>query len=97
MTVKHDAEKNSITAICSREGETVSLNTPIDLSQNSKINEWLRRMEREMQTTLAKMLSDSILNFSKYDAEQIKIEEYMCWIDEYPVIYIILFLFILLF
>ena len=90
MTVKHDTEKNLITAICSREGETVTLNTPIDLSQNPKINEWLRRMEREMQATLAKMLSDSVFTFSKYDAGIIKMEEYMGWIDEYPVIYFLL-------
>lgn len=85
MTVQYDLERKLITAICSREGEVVTLNTPIDLGQNLKINEWLRGMEREMQTTLAKMLSTSLLAFSKFDVDYIQIEEYMNWIDSFPV------------
>lgn len=63
------------------------LKTPIDLSQNPKINEWLRRLEQEMQATLSKMLCDSLVTFAKFDSETIQLNDYMEWIDAYPVIY----------
>jgi len=85
VAVEHDTEKNLIKAISSREGETVKLTTPIDLIKNSKINDWLRLMEREMQATLAEMLSISLNKFFVYDVQKIKMEEYINWIEEYPV------------
>jgi dynein heavy chain 1, cytosolic len=85
MTIEHDEEKNLITAISSREGETVKLQTPIDLNQSPKINDWLRKLEQEMQTTLATLLSQSLAIFSKFDVDKIQPREYMAWIDAYPV------------
>ncbi|CAK5084784.1 unnamed protein product [Meloidogyne enterolobii] len=84
VAVEHDTEKNLIKAISSREGETVLLTTPIDLIKNFKINDWLRLMEREMQATLAEMLSISLNKFFLYDVQKIKMEEYINWIEEYP-------------
>ena len=85
MSIENDAEKHLITAICSREGETVALKTPIDLSQNPKINDWLHKLEQEMQATLAKQLADSLEHFMKFNLDSIKMDEYMQWIDTYPV------------
>jgi hypothetical protein len=85
MCIEYNLEKQLITAMCSREGEKVVLQTPIDLSQNPKINEWLRKLELEMQTTLSKLLSEAHGIFSKFNAETIQPREYTSWIDAYPV------------
>ncbi|KAL3100114.1 hypothetical protein niasHS_000725 [Heterodera schachtii] len=83
MAVEFNEQSRTISAIISREGESVKLKCPVDLEQLPKI-EWLRELEREMQSTLATLLGESLLSFSKLDIENIQHEDLMVWMDLYP-------------
>lgn len=85
MAIEVEEEKRLITAIVSREGETVQLETPVDLNAIPKINDWLRKLEEEMQKTLAKMLHRAIDHFNKFDITTLKMDDFMQWMDLYPV------------
>lgn len=86
MAIEYDENMHTLQAITSREGESVTLKNPIDLSQSPKINEWLRKLEQEMQSTLAQLLAESLAKLEKLKIDQLQMEEYMNWIDAYPVI-----------
>ncbi|KAL3100107.1 hypothetical protein niasHS_000718 [Heterodera schachtii] len=84
MDVEFNKQSRTISAIISREGESVTLKCPVGLKQRPKIDEWLRELEREMQSTLATLLGESLLSFSKLDIENIQHEDLMVWMDLYP-------------
>ncbi|KAL3112905.1 hypothetical protein niasHT_015611 [Heterodera trifolii] len=84
MAVEFNEQSRTISAIVSREGESVTLKCPVDLKQLPKIDEWLRGLEREMQSTLATLLGESLSSFSKLIIENIQHEELMEWMDLYP-------------
>jgi dynein heavy chain 1 len=86
MAMEVDEEQKLITAIVSREGESVLLQEPVDLKVVPKINDWLRKLEESMQRTLAIMLHKAIDHFSKFDVLSMKMDDYMKWLDAYPVI-----------
>ena len=83
MAIEFDEQTRVISAMISREGEIVRLETPVDITQTPKVNDWLRRLEQEMHTTLSKLLFDSLS--SHLDFSAIKYEQYMLWLDKYPV------------
>jgi dynein heavy chain 1 len=85
MAIEVEDEKRLITALVSREGETVRLDQPVDLNAIPKINDWLRKLEEEMQKTLAKMLSRALEHLNKFDISALKMDDYMKWLDSYPV------------
>lgn len=70
-------EQRVITGIISREGEHVTLESSIDLNATPKINDWLRKLEEEMQKTLAKLLQRALDDFKGMD-------DFMTWLDSYP-------------
>lgn len=85
MAIDVEEERRLIKAIVSREGESVELEEPVDLNATPKINDWLRKLEEEMQRTLAKMLHRATDHFNKFDVISLKVEDFMNWIDSYPV------------
>ncbi|VDN49461.1 unnamed protein product, partial [Gongylonema pulchrum] len=52
--------------------------------ENPRINDWLRLVESEMQSTLAHLLNQSLSAFAKFDMNSIEPQEYMAWLDRYP-------------
>lgn len=63
----------------------IVFNQPVSIKENPRINDWLRRVESEMRNTLAKMLAQSVQDFTKFKSGQIDPAEYMQWLDRYPV------------
>uniref|UniRef100_A0A915D7E3 AAA+ ATPase domain-containing protein n=1 Tax=Ditylenchus dipsaci TaxID=166011 RepID=A0A915D7E3_9BILA len=84
MAMDFDEDTKIISAIVSREGEKVTLLNPIDINETPKINDWLRKLEQEMQGTLAKLLAMSFNEFSKFDLNTLQAADYMQWLDKYP-------------
>uniref|UniRef100_A0A183BLW5 Dynein heavy chain, cytoplasmic n=2 Tax=Globodera pallida TaxID=36090 RepID=A0A183BLW5_GLOPA len=84
MAVEYNEQNRTICAIVSREGESVKLTQPVDLNQLPKIDDWLRGLEREMQSTLANLLADSFTTFCKLDINKVQHDELMEWMDSYP-------------
>ncbi|VDN24437.1 unnamed protein product [Gongylonema pulchrum] len=77
-------ENTLVTAINSREGERVELVKPVSIKENPRINDWLRLVESEMQSTLAHLLNQSLSAFAKFDMNSVEPQEYMAWLDRYP-------------
>lgn len=75
----------SLTAMISREGEKVTLNNAISLS-NSKVNEWLAQLEQEMRSTLSSLLYEALLVLRPLciQAEILPAEEFLLWLDNTP-------------
>lgn len=69
--------KQSVVAMCSKEGERVALTTSISLAQG--IKEWLGQLERGMVVTLA-----TLLQKASASASEIKDSELLGWMSEYP-------------
>lgn len=42
-------------------------------------------VECEMRNTLAHLLDQSLLIFSKFDMNSVESQEYMAWLDQFPV------------
>ncbi|VDN07087.1 unnamed protein product [Thelazia callipaeda] len=82
-----DEDSTLIIAMNSREGERVKLVTPVNIKENARINDWLRIVEGEMQNTLAYLLNQSLIMFSKLDINSIEAQEYMNWLDQFPVFF----------
>lgn len=93
MGMDYNEETKIISAIISREGEKVDLTIPFDLNEYPKVNDWLRKLEQEMQNTMAKLLANSLSVYAKFDFKNIS--EYMEWLDHYPVIFCKFLLFFL--
>ncbi|KAL3081980.1 hypothetical protein niasHT_032662 [Heterodera trifolii] len=84
MAVEFNEQSRTISAMISREGESVTLKCPVDLEQLPNNDQWLPELEREMQSTLATLLGESLSSFSKLVIENIKHEDLMAWMDLYP-------------
>uniref|UniRef100_A0AC35TT30 DHC_N1 domain-containing protein n=1 Tax=Rhabditophanes sp. KR3021 TaxID=114890 RepID=A0AC35TT30_9BILA len=84
MSMEYNEETKLITAISSREGETVQLLAPVDLNVHKRINEWLSALEREIQSTLSKLFGKAVSDFSKIDINSPNSLPYMNWLDSYP-------------
>ncbi|KAL3074123.1 hypothetical protein niasHT_033331 [Heterodera trifolii] len=79
MAVEFNEQSRTISAMISREGESVTLKWPVDLNDH-----WLPELEREMQSTLATLLGESLSSFSKLVIENIQYKGLMAWMDLYP-------------
>ncbi|KAL3113939.1 hypothetical protein niasHT_017889 [Heterodera trifolii] len=84
MAVEFNEQSRTISAIISREDESVTLKCPVDLEQLPNNDQWLPKLEREMQSTLATLLGESLSSFSEFVIENIQHEDLMAWMDLYP-------------
>lgn len=85
MGIDYNTDTQLISSIVSREGETVTLSNPVNVKETPKVNDWLRKLEQEMHTTLANLLRHALAQFSKFDLHSMKQLDYMNWLDAYPV------------
>lgn len=87
MAIEYDEQNKLITSITSREGETVNLKTSINLKDILRVNDWLRKLEQEMQKTLATYLAESLTSFLQFDIDSLTKNIFMKWLDKFPVNY----------
>ncbi len=77
-------ENNTVVAgIESKEVEQVFFKTPISVTENPRINEWLTKVENEMKVTLALLLSESIQDSAQFQYEINNIDLFTNWLDKY--------------
>jgi dynein heavy chain 1, cytosolic len=86
---------NIIIGLQSRDNETVIFKKDITVTENSKINEWLTNVEKEMKQTLAKLLAESINEFNEKNFQNEvknieKADEFNQWLDKYQAQLIVL-------
>jgi dynein heavy chain 1 len=85
-TISLDDDLTRIEGMISREGETVPFRTPILLKDYPKINDWLAKIESEMQISLALLLSDAVSELHKFYSNGASLEPatLLSWIEKYP-------------
>lgn len=85
-TLSFDEDITRIEKMCSREGEEVSFSTPIILKDYPKINDWLTKLESQMQTSLAELLTIAVDQLSGFYGEGEALDQTMLleWIDSFP-------------
>lgn len=72
-----------IIGACSKEGEKLQFSTPVSVKENPKINIWLRMTEKEIQTTLAGLLTKSVVDIASFKSGKFNTQEYIRWLDSY--------------
>ena len=85
-SLETNSDNTIITAITSRDGETVPLSNPIVLADFRKVNDWLASLENEMKTTLAQTLLPTMTGLQAlYTTDkQIDSKAILSWIKQYP-------------
>lgn len=85
-TIELDEAAGTLTAMVSREGESVPFRTPILLKEYSKINDWLAKVESEMRISLAELLSEAAAELDTFytSPESLTLESFLSWIAKYP-------------
>ncbi|KAI7942887.1 hypothetical protein MJO29_012731 [Puccinia striiformis f. sp. tritici] len=85
-TLGFDSGVTQIESMCSREGEEVPFSTPIILKDYPKINDWLTRLESQMQISLAELLCKAVEELSAFytESEILDKERFLAWIESYP-------------
>jgi len=56
----------------------------VNLNDAPKVNDWLRKLEKEMQATLFSLLDASLSDFAKFNIDTLGCPGFMEWIDGYP-------------
>ncbi|PVU91581.1 hypothetical protein BB561_004323 [Smittium simulii] len=81
-----DSSLSTITGMVSQQGEAVSFVRQITISEGSKINEWLTSVEKEMQNTLADLMSDAVAQSDFILPSNLSIDDNGLdkWIDKFP-------------
>ncbi|EGG11538.1 uncharacterized protein MELLADRAFT_46877 [Melampsora larici-populina 98AG31] len=85
-TLTFDEEITRIEKMCSREGEEVPFSTPIILKDFPKINDWLTKLESQMQISLAELLSmamDQLATFYS-EGDELNQDQFLEWIESFP-------------
>ncbi|KAK4989517.1 dynein heavy chain [Elasticomyces elasticus] len=78
-------EDSNILGIVSKEGEQVTLRTPINIAKTPRVNEWLAALENCMKQTLAGLLSEAVDEFrGLVGADSIDLETLSSYISAYP-------------
>lgn len=57
--------------------------TPVSISDNPKINQWLSLVEKEMRLNLAMLLAQAVDGIAKFSKGSIDTEQYLQWVDSY--------------
>ncbi|KAJ9480171.1 Dynein heavy chain, cytoplasmic [Pseudozyma hubeiensis] len=85
-SIEFDEEAGKLTAMVSREGETVPFRTPILLKEYAKINDWLAKVESEMRISLAELLSQAAAELESFytSTDSLTLDAFLAWIAKYP-------------
>ncbi|ORZ40908.1 dynein heavy chain [Catenaria anguillulae PL171] len=76
-------EGGEITAIKSKEGETVPLRNPV-VVKDRRINEWLSTLEQEMKVSLALILEECHAEYAQLFASTSSLESLLAWMVKFP-------------
>ncbi|XP_052769398.1 cytoplasmic dynein 1 heavy chain 1-like isoform X2 [Mya arenaria] len=82
-TITLNDDNSQVLGLLSKEGEEVVFATPVSITKNPKINEWLTCVEKEMRVTLAKLLADSVKDVTAFKSGKIDSQQYLNWVDKY--------------
>ena len=63
---------------------------PVSITENPKINQWLTLVEKEMRLTLATLLAKAVEDMSRFSGEEMKVSDYIEWVDSYQAQLIVL-------
>jgi dynein heavy chain 1, cytosolic len=78
-------EESVITGFTSKEGEEVTLKSPISVVKIPKINDWLAALESNMRSTLAELLSEAVQQYQEiFEAETFDPEAFSRYINAFP-------------
>jgi dynein heavy chain 1 len=85
-TIQLDEDLTQIQGMSSREGEEVVFSSPILLKEFPKINDWLAKIESEMQLSLAHLLTASVDELQTFYgiSGKLSIVELQAWTEKYP-------------
>ena len=85
-TLQLDEDESTLLGFASREGEEVAFRQPILLKDFPKINDWLAKVESEMQLSLAQLLSQAVAELRGFFAvgNEVSVDTLLTWIDTYP-------------
>ena len=85
-TLQLDEDETQLLGFASREGEEVAFRQPIHLKDFPKINDWLAKVESEMQLSLAALLSQAVSELRGFFAigNIVSSDTLLAWIDVYP-------------
>jgi dynein heavy chain 1 len=85
-TIQLDEDLTQIQGMSSREGEEVVFSSPILLKEFPKINDWLAKIESEMQLSLAHLLTASVDELQTFYGitGKLSIVELQAWTEKYP-------------
>lgn len=85
-TLQLDEHESALLGFASREGEEVAFRQPILLKDFPKINDWLAKVESEMQLSLAQLLSQAVAELRGFFAvgNEVSVDTLLTWIDTYP-------------
>jgi dynein heavy chain 1 len=85
-TLMLDDDAMQIQGMASREGEQVHFKTPILLKDYPKINDWLAKVESEMRTSLALILSDAVAELQTFygTSSSLPSAPFIAWVENYP-------------
>ncbi|KNZ46216.1 dynein heavy chain 1, cytosolic, partial [Puccinia sorghi] len=85
-TLRFDSDLTQIEKMCSREGEEIPFSSPIILKDYPKINDWLTKLETQMQTSLAELLCKAVDELSQFytQGDTLDKDKFLHWIESYP-------------
>ncbi|KPM05539.1 dynein heavy chain, cytoplasmic-like protein [Sarcoptes scabiei] len=76
-------DQSKVIGLCSKEGEEVHFFNPVSIVDHPKINKWLSLLEREMRSTLAKLLTQAVSDQISIQDDRIDLNKFVEWIDKY--------------
>lgn len=84
-TLQLNDEESQLMGFASKEGEQVSFRSPIVLKDYARINDWLAKVESEMQLSLAHLLSQAVSDLSAFfRPSDTDLSPLLEWIAQYP-------------
>lgn len=84
-TLRLDEEVTQLLAFSSREGEEVAFRSAIVLKDYAKINDWLAKVEQEMQQSLALLLDQAVKDLRRFFVvDSASSRDLLDWIDINP-------------
>ena len=78
-------EDNTITAVTSKEGETVRLRREVSLVKLPKINDWLTALDSSVKHALAELLAEATATFRPlFTSSDLDVEQLHSYLTSYP-------------
>ncbi|TIC08181.1 hypothetical protein E3Q16_00047 [Wallemia mellicola] len=81
-----DEDITEIQAMVSKEGEVVKFSNAIQLKDYPKINDWLAKIESEMRTSLADLLTEAVESLREFysNEDKLDVDIFLNWMNRFP-------------